>query len=104
MAPSGGQAGGQTRKRQVRALTTADSGGLLPTPGLGVYHLGWAAIFSGRPSWRLLVGLGRRLGANLSSLLISGLGVWTYLDVPRAACRSLKWINTMSQIICLIKT
>ena len=48
--PSGGQAGGQTRKRQVNALTTADSGGLLPTPGLGVYHLGWAAIFSGRPS------------------------------------------------------
>ena len=44
MAPSGGQAGGQTRERQVRAPSNADGGGSLPSTRLGSDHLGWATI------------------------------------------------------------
>ena len=57
MAPSGGQAGGQTRETQVRAPATLDIGGSLPAPGLGGDPLWWAAILGGWPSQHLLVGL-----------------------------------------------
>ena len=57
MAPSGGQAGGQTRETQVRAPATLDIGGSLPAPGLGGDPLWWAATLGGWPSQHLLVGL-----------------------------------------------
>ena len=58
-------------EKPLRAPATADGGCSvsLPTPRLGGDHLGWAAIFGGQPSRRLLVGLGGRLGSNSLILL-----------------------------------
>ena len=71
---NGDQAGEQTRVRQRGAPARAGPGSSLPAfrQLFGSWGGAWpvATILDGRPSWRFLIGLGRRLGANLSSYLI----------------------------------